>query len=197
MRFVVGITGSIAVGKSSVTNYLRSKGYKVVDADEITHRSYQKGTKCYYQIIENFDCLDQNEEIDRKCLGNIIFSHQEKKKLLESIVHPYVIECIQKEINQSSGLIFLDIPLLYEISLESLCDKIIVVYVDEKTQLKRLMERNHILEKEAQKLINSQISIEIKKLLADYVIDNRFSFDKLYQNIDRELEVIKNEAVFK
>ena len=96
----------------------------------------------------------------------------------------------------SDDLIFLDIPLLFEVHLEYLCDKILVVYVDEELQLKRLMRRNKIDEEKAKHLIRQQISIENKKMMGDYVIDNRQNFEDLYQNIERVLKVLKDETIY-
>lgn len=198
MTFVVGITGSIAVGKSTVTDYLITHGYRVLDADKITHEAYIKGNECYSQVIQEFDCLDDNGCIDRKKLGDIVFGDSDAKKRLEDIVHPYVVQCLKKGINECHDkIVFLDIPLLYEAHLEYLCDKIIVVYVDKDTQVKRLMNRNRIAKEKALFLIDKQMSIEEKKKKADYIIDNRVYFDDLYKNIEKVLEVIKSEDLFK
>ena len=198
MTFVVGITGSIAVGKSTVTNYLLQHGYIVLDADKITHDAYIKGNECYYQVVKEFDCLDENNNIDRKKLGNIVFNDIDAKKKLENIVHPYVVKCLKQGIEKSKEkLIFLDIPLLYEAHLEYLCDKIIVVYVDKQLQIERLKERNKISFEQAEFLVGKQMSIEDKKNKADYVIDNRVYFEELFKNIESVLEVIKSENLFK
>ncbi|MCD7950493.1 MAG: dephospho-CoA kinase [Erysipelotrichaceae bacterium] len=186
---VIGITSSIAGGKSTVTSYLRQKGYVVLDADEISHHALDKGTRSYYQVKEMFmDCMDEDRNIDRKKLGKIVFNDERLKKQLEDIIHPYVSSTMKKQIQQShEDVIFLDIPLLYEAHFEYLCDKIIVVYVDEKTQCERLMKRNHIDKDEALHLMQQQISIEEKKKKADYVLDNTLGFEDLYQNIERIL----------
>lgn len=194
---VIGLTGSIAVGKSTVTHYLRTHGYQVLDADEISHHAMDRGTSCYQKVKEIFGCVKDDLTIDRQMLGRIVFNDAKKKKQLEDIIHPYVIEELKKGIvHCQDSLIFLDIPLLYEIHLEYLCDKIIVVYVDETTQMKRLMKRNGILEDEALLLMRQQISIEDKKLRADYVIDNRLNFEVLYGEIEKILKEIKDEVVF-
>lgn len=198
MTLVIGITGSIAVGKSTVTNYLLNKGYCVLDADKISHTALDKGSSCYYKVIDLFDCALDDGNIDRKKLGNIVFNDALKKEKLESIIHPYVIDRLKEGIKDChDDMIFLDIPLLYEAHLEYLCDKIIVVYIDEDLQIKRLMERNHIDEEAARLLISNQISIEDKKKIADYVIDNRGYFEVLYKHIDDVLGVIKDENLFK
>ena len=116
---------------------------------------------------------------------------------MEGIIHPYVIEELKKGIqNCPDALIFLDIPLLYEVHLETLCDKVIVVYVDEMTQKERLMKRNGISIEKANDLIKQQISIEEKRKKADYLIDNRCTLEELYIHIEKVLEVINNEVIY-
>ena len=193
---VIGITGSIAVGKSTVTRYLLMHGYQVLDADKISKEALNVGTACYNKVVSLFNCVNDDLTIDRKALGAIVFSDALKKKQLEDIIHPHVLETLNKGIKECEDeLIFLDIPLLFEAKLEYLCDKIIVVYVDENTQMHRLMERNHIDEDAAMHLMKQQMSIEDKKKLGDYIIDNRFNHEDLYKNIERVLKEIKDEII--
>jgi len=194
MTKVIGLTGSIAVGKSTVTQYLLTHGYQVLDADEISRHALDVGTKCYEKVKQIFGCLNDDGTIDRQKLGQIVFYDHDKKTILEGIIHPYVIDQLKAGIAAcQDALIFLDIPLLYEVHLEYLCDAIIVVYVDEQTQIKRLMQRNHITPSSAIHLIQQQISIEKKKEMADFVLDNRGSHEDLYQEIER---LLKNEIVY-
>ena len=197
MTKVIGITGSIAVGKSTVTSYLITHGYTVLDADEISHHALDKGTSSYEMVKELFGCLNDDLTINRKTLGEIVFHDEYKKQQLENIIHPYVISELKKGIdNCEDKLIFLDIPLLFEVHLESLCDKIVVVYVDEKTQQERLMKRNHISSEDAKHLMSQQISIEVKKDMGDYIIDNRMMFENLYIEIERILKELKDETIY-
>ena len=194
---VIGLTGSIAVGKSTVTQYLLTHGYRVLDADVISHQALQQGTSAYQKVVSLFGCVNEDGTINRKQLGNIVFTSQDKKKQLESIIHPYVIETLQKGIQEcQEPLIFLDIPLLFEAHLECLCDKIIVVYVSEKTQCLRLMNRNHIDEQSAMHLIHQQMSIEEKKNKGNYIIYNEQNIENLYQDIERVLKVIHDEVIY-
>lgn len=193
---VIGLTGSIAVGKSTVTRYLITHGYQVLDADLFSKEALNPGTYCYNKVKEIFGCVGQDGLIDRQTLGKIVFHNQKQKKVLEDIIHPYVIEQMQKGIQEcQDDIIFLDIPLLFESHLEYLCDKIIVVYVDEHTQMQRLMNRNHISSNEALHLMKQQISIEEKKTMGDFIIDNRLYYQDLYIEIERVLKVIKNEVI--
>lgn len=197
MTKVIGLTGSIAVGKSTVTHYLLTHGYQVIDADEISRHALDKGKPCHDQVIEVFGCLDELGNIDRKALGDIVFHNSQRKKQLEAIVHPYVIEQLKLGIQQcQEPLVFLDIPLLFEIHLDSLCDKIIVVYVDEQTQMKRLMKRNGITQEEAKVLMSQQISIEKKRFMGDYVLDNCKDYQDLYEDIERVLKVLRDEIIY-
>lgn len=194
---VIGLTGSIAVGKSTVTQYLLTHGYQVLDADIISHQALEQGTSAYQKVVSLFGCVKEDGTIDRKQLGNIVFSSPEKKKQLEDIIHPYVIETLQKGIQEcQEPLIFLDIPLLFEAHLDYLCDKIIVVYVSEKTQCLRLMKRNHIDETSAMHLIHQQMSVEEKKHKGNYIINNEQNIEDLYQDIERVLKVIHDEVIY-
>lgn len=191
MTKVVGITGSIATGKSTVTQYLIQHGYEVLDADKLAREAIEKGTSGYQQVIDIFGCVDEHGNIDRKALGKIVFKDAAQKKALEDIIHPYVIEKMKDGIVQTTNeMIFLDIPLLFETHLESLCDKIVVVYIPKEIQKERLMKRNHIDEQAALHLISQQMSIEEKKELADYVLDNTGNHQELYTEIIEMLGVI-------
>jgi len=193
---VIGLTGSIAVGKSTVSQYLMTHGYAVLDADAISKEALNLGTSCYQKVKELFGCIQADGTINRQELGKIVFHDKEKKKVLEDIIHPYVIEQIQKGIQDcQDDVIFLDIPLLFEAHLEYLCDRIIVVYVDEHTQMKRLMKRNHITDSDARHLMQQQISIEKKKDMGDFILDNRLNYQELYKEIERVLKVIQDEVI--
>lgn len=193
---VYGITGSIACGKSTVTNYLRDHGYIVIDADWLSRNALTTDQKCIDQVSQLFGCVHQGI-VDRKALGKIIFHDKNAKKQLEDIIHPYVIQKLKEAIaiHHSENFIFLDIPLLFESHLEYLCDKIIVVYVDEKTQRERLMKRDHIDAAYASTIMANQISIDIKKEKADFVLDNRLEIENLYQQIENMMKGIKDENI--
>lgn len=183
---VLGITGSIATGKSTVTNYLKEKGYLVVDSDKIAHDALIIDQDCINKTKQRFNLTS----IDRKALGRIIFNDKQAKKDLEDIIHPYVIKRIKDVIlnNQDKKYIFLDIPLLFESNLEYLCDKIIVVYLNEQEEIKRLMKRDSIDENYAKIIISNQMSIEEKKKRADIVLNNNQGLEQLYKQIDELLE---------
>lgn len=184
---VYGITGSIATGKSTVTKYLRDKGYLVVDSDKLAYDALTIDLECIEKTKRRFNLT--GDGIDRKALGKIVFNDSKAKADLEAIIHPYVIKKIKETINdnQDQELIFLDIPLLYESNLEYLCNKVIVVYLNYQKEVKRLMKRDNIDEKYAKIIISNQINIEEKKSRADIVLDNNGTLENLYLQIEAML----------
>lgn len=178
MGQIIGITGGIASGKSTVSLYLQELGFTIVDADLASRAVVEPGEEAYYQVVKAFgeDILLTDGNIDRVKLGSIIFNDQEKRLLLNGIVHPAVRNWmrLKTEAALSSGeeTVFMDIPLLFESKLTFMVDKTLLIYVDEQVQLKRLMNRNGLSETEALARINSQMPLADKKALADAVIDN-------------------------
>ncbi len=189
MKKVIGITGGIASGKSTVSNYLKKLGYPLIDCDELTKDSY---IDCFKQIETTFpDCIVDGE-ISREKLGQCVFSNTAAKKKLEGIIHPYVRKRMEMFIEENNRIIFLDIPLLFEANMEDLCDEIWVVYVSFETQLERLMKRNQMDEKTAMMRIYAQMSLEEKKNRADVVLNNETTLNNLYTQIKERLEVLEN-----
>ncbi|MCY9005784.1 dephospho-CoA kinase [Peribacillus frigoritolerans] len=178
MGQIIGITGGIASGKSTVSLYLQELGFTIVDADLASRAVVEPGEEAYHQVVKAFgeDILLTDGNIDRVKLGSIIFNDQEKRLLLNGIVHPAVRNWmrVKTEAALSSGeeTVFMDIPLLFESKLTFMVDKTLLIYVDEQVQLKRLMNRNGLSETEALARINSQMPLADKKDLADAVIDN-------------------------
>ena len=189
----IGITGSIACGKSTVSNYLLEKGYTVIDADKLGHIALTsedvKG-----KLAEKFgDEIIENNEISREKLGKLVFGNDDNLKILNSIIHPKIKELILKlqEEHKDEDLVFLDIALLYEANFVDLVEKVAVVYVDEDVQLERLMTRNSLSKEEALKRIESQMSPREKASLGDFVINNSYSKEDTFQQIDEILERLK------
>lgn len=195
---IVALTGSISTGKSAVTKILRDLGEIVIDLDEIGHRVL-KDSKVICDIEKNFgkEFIDDGI-VDRTKLGPVVFNNKEKLEILNSIMHKRIFDVMKEEIdNIDSDLIFVDIPLLFEIRenlkwYEFKPDVIWVVYVDRETQIQRLMERDSIDYEYATSKINSQMSIEDKKILADTVIDNSGSLENLKENVMENLDKLKN-----
>ena len=182
MKKVIGLTGSIASGKSTVSTKLKQLGYIVIDCDEINHRILEKNNIGYQGVLAEFgpDILDSDKQIDRKKLGGIIFNDNLLKEKLNQILHPLIKSIVREEIkNIDDGLVFLDCPLLFETDFHELCDLKVVVYVNMDTQISRLMERDGITFPEALKKIYAQMSLDDKLALADYVLDNCHSLNDL------------------
>ncbi|HOA40547.1 MAG TPA: dephospho-CoA kinase [Halanaerobiales bacterium] len=188
MIMIIGLTGGIASGKSTVSAYLAELGAIIIDADKIAHEIMEKGKPAYRKIIEAFgrEILAANGEIDRSRLGKIVFNDREKKRLLEEITHPQIIKEMREKIEENRGqnkIIVLDVPLLFEAGLEKMVDESWLVYVDRETQLERLMARDGLSYQEANKRIKSQLSLEKKRELADFIIDNRGNLEELKREV--------------
>lgn len=191
MAKIIGLTGGIASGKSTVSKMLKAKGFTIVDADIAARKVVEPGEPAYEQIIEAFGegILLEDLTIDRKKLGALIFADEALRMKLNSIVHPAVRAWMTREkdraIENGEKTVFLDIPLLFESRLTYMVERTILVYVDEETQLKRLMARNGLSEKEAQMRIRAQMPLSEKKALADAVIDNNGSPEETKQQLEK------------
>jgi len=181
MSLVIGLTGGIASGKSTVSNFLKEMDITVVDADLEARLAVMKGESAYFKIIAEFgeDILLANDEIDRQKLGSIIFHQVEKRQRLNDIVHPEVrqrmSDQVEKAKRKKEEVIVLDIPLLFESKLTYMVDKTVLVFVDNETQLKRLIARNNLSVEDAEARIHSQMPLSDKIRLADAVINNNGS----------------------
>ncbi|MCS5349324.1 dephospho-CoA kinase [Staphylococcus aureus] len=193
MPKVIGLTGGIASGKSTVSELLTVFGFKVVDADKAARKAVEKGSKGLAQIRETFgeEAIDENGEMDRQYMGDLVFNQPEKRLELNAIVHPIVREIMEDEKNEylNQGFnVIMDIPLLYENELENTVDEVWVVYTSESIQMDRLMQRNDLSLEDAKARVYSQISIDKKSRMADHVIDNLGDKLELKQNLERLLE---------
>ena len=190
---IIGITGSIACGKSTVSNYLKSKGYIVIDADKIGHEALDDDyVKEKLILAFGNEILDDNK-INRQKLGELVFGNSSNLNVLNSIIHPEIRKKILQKIdkNNDKELIFIDVALLFEAKFDDLVDKIIVVYVDKNTQLTRLMKRNFISKKEALSRIVSQMSPTEKAKLGDYTVNNNLDVINTYEQVDKVLSELK------
>lgn len=189
----IGITGSIACGKSTVSNYLKEKGYTIIDADKLGHVALTS-EDVKRRLSETFGAnILVNNEISREVLGKLVFGNDNNLKKLNNIIHPKIKELILKlqEEHENEDLVFLDIALLYEANFVDLVEKVAVVYVDEDVQLERLMTRNFLSKEEALKRIESQMSPQEKASLGDFVINNSYRKEDTFQQIDEILEKLK------
>ncbi|KAL5561500.1 hypothetical protein UlMin_031247 [Ulmus minor] len=195
---VVGLTGGIASGKSTVSNLFKAQGVPVVDADVVARDVLKKGTGGWKKVVAAFgeEILQPDGEVDRPRLGQIVFSDPSKRQLLNRLLAPYISSGILWEIlklwMKGSKVIVLDIPLLFEVKMDKWTKPIIVVWVDPETQLQRLMARDRTSQEDAQYRINAQMSLDLKRNKADIVIDNTGSLDELKEQFRNVLlEVTK------
>ena len=197
-KMIIGITGSIGTGKSTVSNYLISKGYSVVDADKISKGAYNIGSNGYKAILEVFgvEILNSNGEVDRKKIKKIVFDNSNMLQRLNMAIHPININEIEKEIEillESQNVVFLDAPLLIETELHKKVNKIIVVICDKNEQINRIIKRDKITADMAISIINSQMSIDEKLKFADYIVYNNSTIENLYSQVDEIILEIKKE----
>lgn len=175
----IGLTGSIATGKSTVTNMLKELGAFVIDCDKTARDVVAPGTRGLAKIEAAFgkDAIAADGSMDRVYIGDLVFRNPEMKKRLENILFPLIFEALDKELLRleregATPVVFLDMPLLYEVKYDSYVDEVWLVYVPFEVQLSRLMKRNGYTKEEALLRIHSQISVDKKKSLAQQVIDN-------------------------
>ena len=189
----IGITGSIACGKSTVSDYLIAKGYTIIDADKLGHVALTSND-VKRKLAEKFgENILENNEISREKLGKIVFGNTENLKNLNSIIHPKIKELILKlqEKHKDEDLVFLDIALLYEANFVDLVEKVVVVYADEEVQLERLITRNSLSKEEAFKRIESQMSPQEKAALGDFVINNSYNKEETFRQTEEIIEKLK------
>lgn len=191
---IVGLTGGIVSGKSTVAKMFRDLGTKIIDADKLGHKVILPHKPAWEKIVKLFgkELLREDLSIDRKKLGEIVFGDQRLLKKLNEITHPEIIKLIKEEIklikkkkDKKEDILIIDAALIYEAKIDNLMDKIIVVYVEEDEQIKRLKKRDNLSAEEALKRIKSQMSINKKIKFADYIIDNSNSLDKTREQVEK------------
>ena len=196
MGKIIGLTGGIASGKSTVTSYLREKGYAVIDADRVVHDLQAQGGELYQALVEHFgtEILLDTGDLNRHALAERIFSSQNEIAWSNQVQGEMIRKALARERDRQAAtedIFFMDIPLLIEQGYLDWFDQVWLVYVTEDTQLERLMERNALTEGQARDRLAAQMSLEEKKALVDLVIDNNSKREHLYQQIDRGLEQIE------
>ncbi|WP_455041788.1 dephospho-CoA kinase [Leptotrichia buccalis] len=204
---VIGLTGGIGTGKSTVSQILQEKKFPVIDLDTISHEVI-KIPKVIEKIVENFgkEVLEnsgnfENENnairISREKLGKIIFENKEKRLLLNSIMHPEILHTMREQISKykkSNKIIFVEIQLLFEVQWEKEFDYILLISAKKSTQIRRILERDKRSENDALNIINSQLPLDEKKKRSDFVIENDGNIEELKEKIDKFLEYLETKC---
>lgn len=193
MGKIIGITGGISSGKSTVTNFLRQRGFQVVDADALVHQLQAPGGRLYNILVEHFgnQVLLKNGQLNRPLLASLIFSNPEEQEWSKETQGQVILEelsALKNQLAQTEAIFFMDIPLLFEQGYESWFDEVWLIYLDRETQIERLMNRDKLSLEAAESRLASQWSLDKKKKLATHIIDNSGSLDQLLSQIISLLE---------
>ena len=199
-KVVIGLTGGIGTGKSTVSQILKEKNFPVIDLDIISHEVI-KFPKVVEKIVENFgkEVLEYNNTgnwiVSREKLGRVIFGNREKRLILNSVMHPEILRIMREKIlecKKENKIIFVEIQLLFEVQWEKEFDYILLVSAEKETQIKRILSRDNRSKEEALSIINSQMSLDEKKKRSDYVIEN----DGNIQDLERKIDGFLKKVIF-
>lgn len=193
MGKIIGITGGISSGKSTVTNFLRQRGFQVVDADALVHQLQAPGGRLYNILVEHFgnQVVLKNGQLNRPLLASLIFSNPEEQEWSKETQGQVILEelaALKNQLAKTEAIFFMDIPLLFEQGYESWFDEVWLIYLDRETQIERLMNRDKLSLEAAESRLASQWPLDKKKKLATHIIDNSGSLDQLLSQIISLLE---------
>lgn len=196
---LIGLTGGIASGKSTVIQYIRYQSYPVIDADKLGHRVLELGNPGYSKVVEKFGkgILNEDKTVNRLVLGGIVFADQSQLKALNEISHPIIAEMVMKEFESivsedSRGIVFLEAALLIEANWYNMCHQIWVVTLDPAEATRRLQERDGLSESEARSRLESQLTPEERLAYAYVVLHNDGSRKDLFSQTQRALEELQS-----
>ena len=193
MGKIIGITGGIASGKSTVTNFLREQGFQVVDADAVVHQLQKPGGRLYQLLVQHFGqvILLENGELNRPLLASLIFSNPEEREWSKQTQGEIIREelaALREQLAQTEAIFFMDIPLLFEQDYSAWFDETWLVYVNRDVQVERFMKRDYLSKEVAESRLYAQWSLEEKKKLASRILDNNGSRDQLVAQVVKLLE---------
>jgi dephospho-CoA kinase len=189
LMLVVGLTGGIASGKSTVSLMFREAGIPVICADELAHEVVKPGSAALDKIRQRFgdEFIDSEGNLNRAAMARLVFKDKNKRKNLESIIHPRVAEeqgkLIRQFAAQGHNIVVVDVPLLYESGLEESFDMILLAYVPPEAQIQRLIARDQVTDKEARSRLDAQLPIDKKRKLAGRIIDNTGSVEHTREQV--------------
>ncbi|MBS1254340.1 MAG: Dephospho-CoA kinase [Deltaproteobacteria bacterium] len=197
---LIGLTGGIASGKSTVIQYLRDKGYPVIDADKLGHRVLEQGNPGYDKVVEKFgiDILNQDNSVNRLVLGRIVFGDPEKLKQLNEISHPIIAEMIQKEFESlvsedTEGIVLLEAAILIEANWHKMCDYIWVVTLEQDVAVQRLQKRDGLSEIDARSRLDAQLAPEERLAYADVILRNEGTMNDLISKTKQALAGLRSD----
>ena len=193
MGKIIGITGGIASGKSTVTNFLRQQGFQVVDADAVVHQLQRPGGRLFEALVQHFGqkIILENGALNRPLLASLIFSNLEERewsRITQGEIIREELAALRDQLAQTEAIFFMDIPLLFEQDYSAWFDETWLVYVDRDVQVERLMKRDHLSKNEAESCLAAQWPLEKKKDLASHVLDNNGNLDQLLAQVRILLE---------
>lgn len=193
---IIGITGGIASGKSTVTDFLKQQGYQVIDADQVVHELQEPGGRLYQALLSTFGSaiLQEDGRLDRPKLGTMIFGNPELLAQSSQLQNEIIREELAHRrdlLAETEAVFFMDLPLLFELEYDNWFDQIWLVDVTEETQLSRLMARNALSREEAEKRIAAQLSLQEKRKRANVLIENNGSLEKTRQQIRDALQKLE------
>jgi dephospho-CoA kinase len=196
---LVGLTGGIASGKSTVAHILEEMGSHVIDFDMLARLVVEPGRPAWKKIVDYFgkDILQGNGEIDRKRLSRIIFGNSEKRKILEGFTHPFIADEFTGKVdeiasNEPDAIINAVVPMLFEAGMQALFHKVVVVYIPREEQIKRLIERDGISEGDAVNILNAQMHIDEKIRQAYFIINNENSIEETKRQVHDLWDTLRN-----
>lgn len=194
---VIGLTGTIGSGKSTVSKYLEEKGYSLIDADQISKELMKKNKKGYKKVLAKFtkSILTADNEIDRSKLSEIVFNDPDKLQLLNDLLHPLISEEVNRQVQEcfhlGEDIVFLDAPLLIESGLYKDVDKVILIKADRVRLLDRIQKRDKISRVKAQSIIEAQMPESKKEEFSDFIIENNGETKELFRQVDSILEELE------